>query len=179
MYSFSASIFSSLVIAALYVTDINFCTHQVHRIFLWYSPTVRAGYSLSVCDPVLRECIAMLSRKFLPLPASNGAWQPIYDRSPRYSGDARINQLQLENKFNSPNHQIRGETLGTPSYDHQLSDSCCSHAQYICAVIRQFRHQRDVGETYNLATEPSPAAISTHSSSTSTSSATPSVNMMR
>ena len=87
--------------------------------------------------------------------------------------------LQLENKFNSPNHQIRGETLGTPSYDHQLSDSCCSRAQYICAVIRQFCHQRDIGETYDLATEPSPAAISTHSSSTSTSSATPSVNMMR
>ena len=56
----------------------TFCTHRVHPTFLWYSPMV--GHSPSVCGPVLRECIAILSQQFPPFPASNGDWLPVYAR---------------------------------------------------------------------------------------------------
>jgi hypothetical protein len=65
--------------AALYVTGI---THSVltGSTLLFFGILLRVGYSLSVCGPVLRECIAILSQQFPPLPASNGDWLPVYAR---------------------------------------------------------------------------------------------------
>ena len=68
------SIFSTLVMATLYVPDIT-CS-----VLLFFGILRCVGYGLSVCDAVLHECIIMLSRRFLPPPASNGAWHPTYDR---------------------------------------------------------------------------------------------------
>ena len=47
----------------LSVTDIT-CS-----VLLFFGILERVGYGLSVCDAVLRECITMLSRKHLLLPA--------------------------------------------------------------------------------------------------------------
>ena len=65
--------------AALYVTDI---TRPVLTGFTlpFFGILLRVGYSLSVCGPVLHECIAILSRQFPPLPASNGDWLPAHDQ---------------------------------------------------------------------------------------------------
>ena len=69
-----ALIFSTLAMATLYVTDVT------RSVLLFFGILRCVGYGLSVCDALLRECIAMLSRIFLPPPASNGAWHPTYDR---------------------------------------------------------------------------------------------------
>ena len=65
--------------ATLYVTGI---TRSVltGSTLLFFGILLRVGYSPSVCSPVLRECIAILSRQFPPLPASSGDWLPIHDR---------------------------------------------------------------------------------------------------
>ena len=73
-----ASIFSCFVMAALYVTDITRSvltgsTLPFFGILLWL-------VIVRLCGPVLRECIAILSRQFPPLPASNGDWLPAHDR---------------------------------------------------------------------------------------------------
>jgi hypothetical protein len=62
--------------AALYVTDI---TRSVLTgpTLPFLGVLLRVSYSLSICDPGLRDCIATLSRQFLPLPASNGDRLPI------------------------------------------------------------------------------------------------------
>ncbi|KAI0251968.1 hypothetical protein BJV78DRAFT_1206012 [Lactifluus subvellereus] len=54
------SIFSSLVMAALYVTAGIKRSVLTGSTLLFFGILLRVGHSLSVCDPVLRECIAML-----------------------------------------------------------------------------------------------------------------------
>ncbi|KAI0250824.1 hypothetical protein BJV78DRAFT_1217166 [Lactifluus subvellereus] len=55
----------------------TFCTHRVYPMF---GIILRVGYGLSVCDPALRECIAMLS-KIPSTPRLKWCLAPIYDRS--------------------------------------------------------------------------------------------------
>ena len=53
--------------AALYVTGIP---HSILTgpTLLFFGILPRVGYGLSACDPVLRECITMLSRNSFHLP---------------------------------------------------------------------------------------------------------------
>ena len=59
--------------ATLYVTDVT------RSVLLFFGILRCVGYGMFLCDAVSRECIAMLSRKFLSPPASNGTWHLIYD----------------------------------------------------------------------------------------------------
>jgi hypothetical protein len=85
----------------------------------------------------------------------------------------------------SPIRQTEGEISEIPSYDHRPSGWHCIHVQYICEKPNKNRNlsvkanEKKNNEKPNLTTVPSHSTISTRSSSTSTSSATPSVNMMR